>query len=114
QVPVTTRMRFLHLSILIALVLLADGTFSEKIRKHKKYHKTSPKVEESIEISDVESQMMADEAPLAHPQVAGEDMMDSRIPLIDPCLEVHCAAGRVCELDSEGGTPVCLHPKLSC
>ncbi|KAJ8916975.1 hypothetical protein NQ315_008375 [Exocentrus adspersus] len=101
-------MRLLLLTVLV--VLLASDIYAEKVRKHKKYRKRpNPLEEESREVVDSE-----EKAPDAPPLVA-DDVIDNRVPLIginnvlllDPCLQVRCGAGRICEVDSEG-EPQCV------
>ncbi|XP_066150807.1 SPARC [Euwallacea fornicatus] len=87
----------LVLAALFTDVLASDG----KPRKHKKYRRPRP-TENSAEIND--EQKPKDSLP---PMAAGVDIIDNRVPITDPCLEVRCAAGLVCELDKEG-EPQCV------
>lgn len=96
-------MRFLLLSVL--LIFLVSDVYAEKVRKHKKYRRPVPienpdVVEETQEV--VENEETAPDAPQA-----GDDLIDNRVPLIDPCLQVRCGAGRICEVDDEG-EPQCV------
>ncbi|XP_049820727.1 SPARC [Aethina tumida] len=86
-------MKCLQVSVLVICALLVSDVASEKIRKRKKFHHKT----ESKEVKD-EKKI---EAP---PALAGD--IDN-IPIIDPCLNVHCGAGSVCETDAEG-EPQCV------
>ncbi|KAG5893831.1 hypothetical protein JTB14_018333 [Gonioctena quinquepunctata] len=104
-------MRFLHLTLLVVFVLLVTDTYAYEKRKNKKFRRkhiappiaSNEIVEEKME-EKVEAASSSGGAP---PLVAAQDFIDNRVPMIDPCIEVHCGAGRVCQVDEEG-EPQCI------
>lgn len=106
-------MKFLHLAVLVIFAFLVTDTLAEvKIRKHKKYrriHKPAntekPQVESENSQQTVESEEKVENA--RPPMAAGEDVVENKVPMIDPCLDVQCGAGMVCELDKQG-EPQCV------
>nr|XP_023029545.1 SPARC [Leptinotarsa decemlineata] len=127
-------MRFLHLTLVVVLVLLVTDAYAFEKRKNKKFrrkHIAPPKASEEIleemleaekvaaeeaddakntdsEKDDAENAVDGDAGSVgAPPQVAAQDFIDNRVRVLDPCMEVHCGAGRVCQVDSEG-EPQCI------
>ncbi|EEZ98441.1 SPARC [Tribolium castaneum] len=98
-------MKFLHLTLIIFVAFLVTEGLAEKTRKHKKYRKRKP-VLEATEFSDAGKSVEKNDVETP-PEETNEEIIDNRVPLIDPCIKVHCGAGRVCEVDSEG-EPQCV------
>ncbi|ERL87014.1 hypothetical protein D910_04416, partial [Dendroctonus ponderosae] len=83
----------------LLFVLISDVSADGKTRKHKKYRRPRPQpTESSAEVAQNEPKLSESLPPMA----AGLDMIDNRVPVTDPCLDVQCGAGMVCELDKEG------------
>ncbi|CAH0558984.1 unnamed protein product [Brassicogethes aeneus] len=94
-----SKMKGLQLASLVVFALLIIDVTSEKVRKHKKvkaHHKL-----ESKEVKD-DINLKAEIPPDVDVEV-----IDNRVPIVDPCLNVHCGAGSICETDSEG-EPQCV------
>ncbi|KAF7277073.1 hypothetical protein GWI33_009474 [Rhynchophorus ferrugineus] len=102
-------MKFLYVTALVLLTVLVTDTYAEgKIKKHKKYRKPKPVVTTDKPIAVESNEGSAAEEAGGHPPMAaGDDLIDNRVPVIDPCLDVQCGAGMVCELDKEGD-PQCV------
>lgn len=106
-------MKFLYLSLLVVALLLISESSAEGKRKHKKYRKhRKPTTEEPTESSEVKGEDDAKAAAFEHVRSDVEvpvesDVSDDSGPLMDPCIKVHCGAGRVCEVDP-AGEPQCV------
>ncbi|KRT80570.1 hypothetical protein AMK59_7611, partial [Oryctes borbonicus] len=108
-----TNMRF-HILVgtLILALLICDGFASEKPRKHKKVRKIKKSVaeadlQENVSNTVDSSVESSPEAEVVPPEIDDQDVIDNRVPYIDPCVTVHCGAGRVCEID-EDDEPMCV------
>ncbi|CAG9765317.1 unnamed protein product [Ceutorhynchus assimilis] len=97
-------MKFLEVACLVILTVLVTDTLAEnKPRKHKKYRRIHP-VEKPTELAAEKDDKPIEVLP---PMAAGVDMIDNRVPLTDPCLDVQCGAGMVCALDKDS-EPQCV------
>nr|CAH7739719.1 unnamed protein product [Callosobruchus chinensis] len=101
-------MKYLHaVPVLVLLLVITDTYGSEKTRKHKKYRRKPASAPSPVE-NEVKIEEDDEKAAGLPPLAAGGDIVeDSKVPMIDPCLEVHCGAGRICQVD-EKGEPDCV------
>lgn len=100
-------MKFLEVALVITLaVLVADVVAEVKPRKYKKVRRIRP-AETSGEIKSIE--VSNEKKPQGLPPLAaGLNQIDNTVKIItDPCLDVQCGAGMVCELD-QNSEPQCV------
>ncbi|KAF2894849.1 hypothetical protein ILUMI_11319 [Ignelater luminosus] len=92
----------------IVLAILVTDSLAEKTRKHKKYRRhrvstTSTELNLDNELNDEPVRDMDVEIP-EEPET---EITDNNAFSADPCLKVHCGAGRICEID-EDDEPQCI------
>lgn len=91
-------MRYFRAGVLFIVLLLIVTTLAfQKPRKHKKTRRISYN---SVPLTQNNPEVEVPPEP-------EDDIIDNTVPLSDPCAKVHCAAGRVCEVDEED-EPQCV------
>lgn len=100
-------MKLHYLCLVFLLVFLISDVVSEKPRKQKKYRRGRKPVKEPIamtrETPNIDKKNV--ENDVEKPIEGTTD--DNDLLLMDPCLNVHCGAGRICQLDNTG-EPQCI------
>lgn len=100
-------MKITLLVLFVTCVCLVNISLAEKIRKYKKYRKHGNKlVPAAIAVEDSKEETLGEDE---FKKIENNENSDeeNNIPIIDACLKVHCGAGRVCEVDSDG-EPQCV------
>ncbi|XP_045461646.1 SPARC [Harmonia axyridis] len=93
-------MKLYWISFIFLLVCLVNDISADKPKKHKKYRKPHKVAPEAI------TKLKSDEKKIASSENAEVPPEVDR-NIMDPCLKVHCGAGRICQLD-EVGEPQCV------
>ncbi|XP_056647985.1 SPARC [Diorhabda sublineata] len=91
-------MKFLFYVCTLLVVCLLSEISGEKVSKHRHTHK-------KVISSESQEERKEEDAPVAPP--SDSDVIDNRVPVVDPCMQVRCGAGRVCQVD-ELGEPQCV------
>ncbi|CAG9854193.1 unnamed protein product [Phyllotreta striolata] len=94
----------------VALILLIVVCLATEITANKSKHKRYKKRPAAISLDEVPSEPSSPEQAAEEPEVAppsDNDVIDNRVPLMDPCMEVRCGAGRICQV-SDDGEPECV------
>ncbi|XP_063827715.1 uncharacterized protein LOC135077049 isoform X2 [Ostrinia nubilalis] len=113
------RGRLLLLALLVAVICTADA--QKHRRRHRRPRTTTTEAPGAPEREDAEAEHLelgmaerlderrfqdAEKARVNEIMNEGEGLSENEVFPDDPCLKVHCSAGRVCEID-EHGDAVC-------
>ncbi|XP_049870565.1 SPARC [Pectinophora gossypiella] len=122
--------RLLLLAVLVAVMCTADA--EKHRRRHRRLRTTTVRPGTSAGLGDAPAAVVREDAEAEHLELgmserlderrfqesekarvneilnehSAEGMSDNEVFLDDPCVKVHCSAGRVCEID-EHGDAVC-------
>ncbi|KAK9879168.1 hypothetical protein WA026_004020 [Henosepilachna vigintioctopunctata] len=99
-------MKLHWIGIIFIIVCLLNEIAAEKERKRKKYRRPQKPVVDDINAKDSRNLQNSIQKNVEVPQEDNE-INDNNIPIMDPCLRVHCGAGRICQLDNVG-EPQCV------
>ncbi|XP_044762181.1 SPARC [Coccinella septempunctata] len=102
-------MKLYWITLIFLVVCIAKDISAEKTRRHKRIRKphadpatlSKPKQDTEISSNSIEKKTEKPEDVELPPEV------ENNMPIMDPCLKVHCGAGRICQLD-DGGEPQCV------
>uniref|UniRef100_A0A6P7FHJ6 SPARC n=1 Tax=Diabrotica virgifera virgifera TaxID=50390 RepID=A0A6P7FHJ6_DIAVI len=94
-------MKLCHLGLIFLIVFLVTDIAAEKVVKRKKTRRKPIHIESFDYKNDIQSE---EAIPIAPP---GDEDIDNRVPLVDPCMQVRCGAGRICQVN-ELREPECV------
>lgn len=94
-----TWMQLMLIGLLLA-VLFVDGSSAQRRKKHRRRTTTTESSVQDEVMNMLESDEIAGAEEAEAPAI---DMALQKEPLVvDPCLEKHCGAGRVCQANDDG------------